>query len=236
MISLVIPIYRNEDNLDRLLAELGSLQHRLPDELEVVFVVDGSPDRSLTILPERPASASLRRPFVSPGPDFRFFRCVIGRLAGRAGQQVCCPASCLEEAAELLLQFHEVLKSGSADIVFGCRTKRSDPWLSEMASRLFWWIYRTLVVKEMPKGGVDVFACSREVRDHILKFREVNTNLIALLFWLGFRRHYLPYERARRREGKSAWTFALKLEYCLNSIFNFTDLPVRFLLIAGSSG
>ena len=236
MISLVIPIYRNQENLDRLLTELGNLQQRLTDELEVVFVVDGSPDMSLAILKERLPSTSLRSQLVSLSRNFGSFSAILAGLSVGSGDYFAVLAADLQEPPELVLQFHEALKSGSADIVFGCRAKRSDPWLSELASGLFWWVFRKLVVKEMPRGGVDVFGCTREVRDHILKFREVNTNLIALLFWLGFRRHYIPYERAPRREGKSAWTFTRKLEYCLNSIFNFTDLPIRFLLFAGSSG
>jgi len=129
-----------------------------------------------------------------------------------------------------------VLSNDKADIVFGCRTKRSDPWMSELTSTIFWLIYRKFVVKDMPKGGVDIFACSKKVRDQLLQFREINTNLIALLFWMGFRRHYIGYERAPREGGTSGWTFAKKLEYCLNSIFNFTDLPIRLLLTTGFAG
>jgi glycosyltransferase involved in cell wall biosynthesis len=225
MLSLVIPVYRNEENLDRLLAEISRLRQRLQDDLEVVFVVDGSPDRSLEILRERLPKEPLQSRLVSLSRNFGSFSAILAVMAAD-----------LQEPPDLVLQFHQILKSDTADVVFGCRSKRSDPWLSDVASSLFWLIYRKLVVKDMPKGGVDMFACSREVRDHLLQFREVNTNLIALLFWMGFRRQFIEYERAPRHAGVSAWTFAKKLEYCLNSIFNFTDLPVRFLLIAGSMG
>jgi hypothetical protein len=69
-----------------------------------------------------------------------------------------------------------------------------------------------------------------------MELRETNTNLIALLFWLGFRRAFVPYERRRRLEGTSAWTIAKKFRYAMDSIFNFTDLPIRVLLISGSVG
>jgi hypothetical protein len=78
-----------------------------------------------------------------------------------------------------------------------------------------------------------VFGCTREVRDHLLQLHGIDSNLIALLFWLGYRREYIVYERRRRMEGKSAWTLAKKLRYCLDSIFNFTDLPIRLLLYLG---
>ena len=236
MLSLVIPVYQNEGSLDRLLAELQDLKRRLPDTLEVIFVVDGSPDRSLAILRERLPKADLRSQLISLSRNFGSFNAILAGLRAGSGDQFAVLAADLQEPPSLILRFHEVLSSNSADIVFGCRAQRSDPWLSELTSNLFWMIYRKLVVKEMPKGGVDVFACSRQVRDLILLSREVNTNLIALLFWMGFRRHYVPYERAPRRDGKSAWTFAKKLQYCMDSIFNFTDLPIRLLMASGAIG
>jgi glycosyltransferase involved in cell wall biosynthesis len=236
MLSLVIPVYRNEKNLDRLLAELSKLKDRLPDELEVVFVVDGSPDASLQILRDRLPSLSLRSQLISLSRNFGSFNAVMAGLGAGTGDHFAVLAADLQEPPELILQFHEVLKSDTADIVFGHRTGRSDPWMSELSSNIFWWIYRKLVVPDMPAGGVDVFACSKTVRDQVLRFREVNTNLIALLFWMGYRRHYIGYERAPRREGESGWTFSKKLEYCLNSIFNFTRLPIRLLLIVGVVG
>ena len=81
-----------------------------------------------------------------------------------------------------------------------------------------------------------MFGCTRAVRDHVAEMREVNTNLIALLFWLGFRRAFVPYERLARREGRSAWTFGRKLRYALDSVFAFTDLPIRALLLLGTAG
>lgn len=88
----------------------------------------------------------------------------------------------------------------------------------------------------MPAGGVDVFGCTRQVRDRLLTLRESHTNLIALLLWLGYRQVFVPYQRLERLEGASSWTFAKKLRYSVDSIFNFTDLPIRFLLGAGVLG
>lgn len=143
-------------------------------------------------------------------------------------------AADLQEPPELILQFFEVLDAGRADIVFGVRGSRSDPWLSEVASNIFWYIYRKLVIKDMPRGGVDMFACTREVCGHLLQLQGLDSNLIALLFWLGYRREYIVYQRQPRLEGKSAWTFCKKLRYCLNSVFNFTDLPILVLLYSGA--
>jgi glycosyltransferase involved in cell wall biosynthesis len=233
MNSLVIPVYRNEANLDRLLAELVKLAGRLP-EFEVVFVVDGSPDRCLQVLRERLPALPLRSQLLSLSRNFGSFAAIAAGLERARGGNMAVMAADLQEPPELILQFFEALNAGRADIVFGVRGGRSDPWLSEIASNLFWFLFRKLVIKDLPRGGVDVFGCTREVRDRLLQLQGVDSNLIALLFWLGYRREYIVYERQRRLEGKSAWTFGRKLRYCLNSIFNFTDLPIQLLLYSGA--
>ena len=234
MNSLVIPVYRNEANLDRLLAELEKLNSILAGDFEVVFVVDGSPDRCLPLLREKLPGLPLRTRLLSLSRNFGSFAAIAAGLESARGSNLAVMAADLQEPPELVLKFFEVLNTGRADIVFGVRGGRSDPWLSEIASNLFWFLYRKLVVKDMPRGGVDVFACTRDVRDRLLQLQGVDSNLVALLFWLGYRREYIVYERRRRLEGKSAWTLRKKLRYCLNSIFNFTDLPIQLLLWAGA--
>ncbi len=232
--SLIIPVYKNEANLDRLLPAVVKLGERVPGEFEVVFVVDGSPDRCLEILRERLPALPLRTKLLSLSRNFGSFAAVAAGMEKAWGDCIAVMAADLQEPPELVLQFFAALASGRTDIVFGVRGGRSDPWPSEMASTLFWYFYRKFVIKDIPPGGVDVFGCTRQVRDQLLPLQGVNTNVIALLFWLGYRREYIVYERQERLEGKSAWTLRKKLRYALDSIFNFTDLPIRLLLYAGS--
>ena len=234
MVSLVIPVYKNEANLDRLLAMIVDLVPRAPEECEVIFVVDGSPDRCLEILRERLPLLPLRSQLISLSRNFGAFAAVSAGLARAQGKSMAVMAADLQEPPELALQFFEVLAANRADIVFGIRRGRSDPWLSEAVAKLFWFLYRKFVVTDMPAGGVDVFGCSSEVRDKLLLLTGVENNLIALLFWLGYRREYIVYERQPRLEGDSAWTFSKKLRYAFTSIFNFTDLPIQCLLAAGA--
>ncbi|MEO8595648.1 MAG: glycosyltransferase family 2 protein [Candidatus Solibacter sp.] len=234
MKSLVIPVYRNQENLDRLLSELVKLDKLVQGEWEVVFVVDGSPDRCLEILRERLPQLPLRTQLLALSRNFGSFAAIAAGMEKARGECLAVMAADLQEPPELVLQFFEALDSGRADIVFGVRGKRSDPWLSELASNLFWSLYRRFVIRDMPRGGVDVFGCTREVRDQLLQLQGVDSNLIALLFWLGYRREYFVYDRQARLEGKSAWTWGRKLRYCLNSIFHFTDLPIQVLLVSGA--
>ena len=88
---------------------------------------------------------------------------------------------------------------------------------------------------EMPPDGVDVFACTAQVRDVLTSLEDQNTSLVAQLFWVGFRRELVPYHR-RSREGESGWTLRRKLRYLSDSVFAFTDLPVRVLWAVGLIG
>ena len=204
--------------------------------MEVVFVIDGSPDRCLDILRRRLPSASFPSQLIRLSRNFGSFPAIAAGLEAGSGEYFAVLAADLQEPPQLISQFYEVLSRDQADIVFGCRARRSDPWLSELLSRMFWWIYGAFIVAEMPRGGIDVFGCSRKVRDCLLGCPESDTNLIALLLWLGFRRQFVPYDRQARREGKSAWTLRKKLKYSLDSIFNFTDLPIQLLLSVGAAG
>src|SRR3954454_4398899 len=93
-----------------------------------------------------------------------------------------------------------------------------------------------MVIRDMPKGGVDVFGCTARVRDELLTLKEAHSSLIGLIFWLGFRRAGVPYRRRAREFGISAWTLKKKINYMLDSVFAFSDLPVRILSVVGFLG
>jgi glycosyltransferase involved in cell wall biosynthesis len=240
MISVVIPVYRNSGNIAPLLAavaELGaSLRSEEDEELEAVFVVDGSPDdshaRLLAAMPSFPVRAQL----LSLSRNFGSFAAVRAGLEAARGDRFAVIAADLQEPPHLVVEFNERLRAGHCDIVFGARVKRADPLLARLTSSLYWKAYRRWVLSDIPRGGVDCFGCTRQVRDEILKLRENNSSLVGLLYWVGFRRGVVEYERRQRTIGESAWTFAKKLRYLSDSVFNFTDLPIRLLFRVGSFG
>jgi hypothetical protein len=135
-----------------------------------------------------------------------------------------------------VLRFLEKLRYGDCDVVLGCRENRRDPLLARSASKLFWILYKKFVIHETPEKGVDVFGCNKVFRDRLLQFDEVNSSLVGQILWLGFRRGEVMYERRAREHGKSAWTLKTKINYLLDSIFSFTDLPIKLLTFFGLTG
>lgn len=236
MLSVVIPVYRNSENISALLAALAELQGTLGSQLEVVFVVDGSPDDSYDRLRAALPRHLFRSQLLLLSRNFGSFAAIRAGLEAASGSRFAVLAADLQEPPELILEFDRLLRAGSADIVIGTRATRADSFSSRAGSGTFWAAYRRWVQPEIPPGGVDVFGCTKQVRDEILSLREANSSLIGLLFWVGFRREFVAYDRRLRQAGRSAWTLAKKVRYLSDSVFNFTDLPVRLLFRIGFLG
>ena len=234
--SLVIPIYRNEANVELLLAALKQLNRDADGPIEIVFVIDGSPDRSGELLVAARESFLFPYVIVFHSRNFGSFTAIRTGLEYASGEMIAVMAADLQEPPELILEFFRVLKGGDVDVVFGQRTGRHDAFLRDAVSNAFWWLYRKLVIKDVPKGGVDIFACNRTARDAVLEIGEPNSSLIAQLFWIGFRRRFVSYERRERTHGTSAWSFARRMRYMMDSIFSFSDLPILFVLWFGIAG
>jgi len=234
--SLVIPVYRNEDNIAALISAIESLNVRSRTPIEVVFVIDGSPDRSGEFLVADRTTFGFHYQIIFHSRNFGAFTAIRTGLEHARGQNIAVMAADLQEPPELILELCEVLEADKADVVFGIRTGREDGWFRDATSKGFWALYRKLVSKDMPRGGVDIFACNRRVLEALLEIHEPNSSLIAQLFWVGFRREFVPYERRKREQGKSAWSFARRLRYMMDSIFSFSDLPILAVLWVGVGG
>ena len=234
--SVIIPVYKNEASIPRLLEALTLMSHELNDSMEVVFVVDGSPDQSYAMLRDAIDNLTFSAQLLAHSRNFGSFPAIRSGLDAALGKYFGVMAADLQEPPELLVAFFKALEADECDVAIGTRISRNDPFISRLSSGLFWGLYRRLVVSDMPKGGVDVFGCNRQFRDKLLELEESRSSLIGLIFWLGFRRKLVGYERQLRQEGSSAWTFSGKLDYMMDSIFAFTDYPIRLLIRIGSIG
>ena len=234
--SLVIPIYRNEDTIDPLLETLRQLSVKLDGRLEVIFVVDGSPDRSYARLRQGLTDSLFPAQLICLARNFGSFAAVRYGLQVAGGPFFAVTAADLQEPSELMLRFFQVLSDGDVDVVLGRRTGRDDAAGARWSAQFFWWVYRRFVQRDMPRGGVDVFGVNRAARDALLMMREANTSLVGQLVWIGMRRVEIPYVRRRRMAGKSSWTLRKRVRYMADSVFSFTDLPIVLVGVVGGVG
>ena len=231
--SLVVPVYRNEETSPDLLRALADVDKALCGELEIVFVVDGSPDRSLACLVESLPRSGLTAKLLEMSRNFGAFAAIRAGLTEATGPYFAVMAADLQEPPELVVEFFRRLEQDACDVVCGVRAGRDDPWRSRLASGLFWAAYRRLVQPEMPEGGVDVFGCNVAARDALVALTESHSSLIGQLLWIGMRRDEVPYHRRARRQGKSGWTLRKKIAYMMDSSLAFSDLPIRLLFGVG---
>ena len=240
LLSIVIPVYRNEESIPDLIASLSIVAHRAKLDFdcatEVVVVVDGSPDGSYSVLAKALSVSPFASQLLLHSRNFGSFAAIRTGLQAATGNYFGVVAADLQEPPELILQFLEKLSTEQCDVVVGCRENRQDPLLSRASSNLFWELYRRFVIPEIPKNGVDVFGCNKVFREHLISLGENNTSLIGLIYWLGFKRCEVAYVRRLRPHGKSAWTLKKKINYLLDSIFSFSDLPIKLLSLFGLFG
>ena len=235
MLTVVIPVYRNEDSVPELLDVVEGLNANLKGEFEAVFVVDGSPDRCYEILLNTLSTRPFRAKLALLSRNFGSFSAVRAGLEIGEGKYFAVMAADLQEPPELVLEMASVLRSEDIDVAVGVREKRKDPLMTRIPSRIFWGLYRRFVIPEIPSGGVDIFACTRAFRDQLLQMQERHSSLIAEIFWLGYRRKFITYSRRARKHGNSAWTLRKKINYLMDSVFSFTDLPIRLLIRGGGA-
>lgn len=236
MNSLIIPVFKNEAFIPQLMEVCEWLNARLNYSLEVVFVVDGSPDRSAALLEQRLPEASFNFQLVELSKNFGSFAAIKRGLEVASGDYFSVMAADLQEPKELVLEFFKELHSQECDVVIGSRESRQDPLMSRAASQSFWWLYRKMIEPNIPPGGADVFGCNRPFRDQLIQLKEANSSLVGLIFWMGYRRKLISYVRKEREIGKSGWTLSKKIRYMLDNVFSFTDLPVQMLVGCGAMG
>ncbi len=223
MYSVIIPVYKNEEFIPSLISEFSRIANLISERFklktEFIFVVDGSPDKSYELLREALPKAPFPSQLVLHARNFGSLAAIRTGLQAGRGNFFGIIAADLQEP-----------------LVVGRREGRKDPAASRISANMFWGLYRTFVSPEIPPGGVDIFGCSRQVRDELLRLEESHSSLVGLLFWVGFRRQEAPYWRRARIYGKSAWTFRKKLTYLLDCVFGCTDLPIWLLAVCGVLG
>lgn len=234
-VSVVIPVYKNSASLAVLCDRLDDVAAAVQN-MEVIFVVDGSPDDSLEVLRGQVPGRRFTSTLVALSRNFGSFSAIRTGLGLAHGRHIVVISADLQEPPELIVDFVEALRSKDVDLVLGRRVSRADPFMTRVTSGAFWWVYRRLIQPQMPPGGVDVFACTTNVRDALLSMRETNTSLVGQLLWVGFVTVTIDYDRVERPFGKSSWTMRKKLRYMSDSIFAFSDLPIRLLLGVGTLG
>lgn len=234
-VSLVIPVYFNEDSLPLLFDKLAWLEDGLDSrslDLELVFVDDGSLDGSL----DRLLAFRQTRPGTKVIKLSRNFGVAAAVKTGFAHITGDCFANVAADLQDPLEKVLELVDHWAAGARFGVcvRESRNDPLGSVLFSKAYYWLLRKLVSRDYPVGGFDIMLLDRQLLPLMLRTsRNVNHHVYA---WsLGIKPAIVRYERPRRSAGKSAWTFRKRFNYLIDSLTGFSVTPIRLMLGFGLS-
>ena len=233
ILSIVIPVYFNELNLPDCIPQLLVLKDKLIGyELELVFVDDGSKDHSLDILLDYQKRYPRQIKVVKLTRNFGAMAAVQAGLTVATGDCVGLIAADLQDPPELFLQMASHWEQG-VKAIFAVRSNREESFLQKTFSNLYYALIRRFAVPGYPSGGFDFFLVDRQVVDEVLKIKEKNTNLMTLVFWLGYQAVLIPYVRRKRTKGVSRWTLSKKIKLFVDTFASFSYFPIRLFSFLG---
>ena len=235
-VSIVVPVFKNEESIDRLLNRVTSLASSLVGDVEAIFVVDGSPDSSLSLLQTSLPNTTFDSKIILLSRNFGAFSAIRAGLREADGTATVVMAADLQEPISLIEELLGLVVKDGVDIAVGVRQARKDSFVSRFLSSSFWRFFNRLTTLEMPKGGVDIFALSRDARQKINEFEESSTSLVGLIYWIGFKRQEVSYLREKRAEGVSSWSLRKRINYAKDSITAFSEIPLSIFLWSGVIG
>lgn len=227
-ISLVIPVYYNEDNLMPLYQDIcEKLFVHTEYEWELVMVNDGSQDQSYAVMKEL-ARQDERIKIYCLSRNFGSHAAILCGLSKCTGDCAVVKAADLQEPTELVLEMVGSWHTGN-NVVLAVRRDRQEGKGQTLFANLYYWLVRKAALPQMPKGGFDVYLLDRKVIQVIMQFDEKNSALTGQILWSGFRTGQVYYTRLQREIGASRWTLKKKIRLVADTLFSFSTLPITIV-------
>jgi polyisoprenyl-phosphate glycosyltransferase len=227
-ISVVVPVYNNQLTLDETCREIMEVHESSfkEMELEVIFVNDGSTDKSWDELlrlkglyKERISLINLSRNFGQAGALFAGFN-------NARGDAVICVSADMQDPISLMAKMVAYWKNNT-EIVICYRENRNDGFFPRKFSSVAYSIARTSY-PELPRGGFDYWLMSSKVCKMLCSFKGRHNFVQGYLLSVGFSRAFIPYTRMKRRIGKSGYSFRQKLKMVIDFLVA-SSLPIRLM-------
>ena len=238
-LSLVIPVFNEEETLpelDRRLSEFLSRLSVVGEHWEVVFVDDGSRDRSWAILSEL-AAREPRYKVLSFSRNFGHQVAITAGLDRADGDSVVVLDADLQDPPEIVAEMLVKAEEGY-DVVYGVRRKREGETLFKRATAsLFYRFIRSMTGVDIPVDAGDFRLVGRAVVLTMRALREQHRFVRGMVAWVGFRQTAVLYDREARFAGETKYPLKRMLKFAIDGITSFSVVPLRLAtwlgLIAG---
>jgi polyisoprenyl-phosphate glycosyltransferase len=230
-LSIVIPIYNEEDNLPRLYERLTATLDPTGPTYEIVFVDDGSQDRSLEHL-RALAANDPRILVVELARNFGHQVAISAGLDHSRGQGVIVMDADLQDPPEVLPEFIAKWREGY-DVVYAVREQRKEGWIKRTAYAAFYRLLQRVANIEIPLDAGDFCIMDRRVVDVLSGMPERNRFVRGIRSWVGLNQVGLAYERRARHAGRPKYTFTRLVYLALDGLVSFSYVPLRAITMLG---
>ena len=231
-ISVIIPSYNEEENIKELYERIVKVLDEINiNDYEIVFIENGSSDKSLDIL-KNINSLNNKVKIVSFSRNFGYQNAILAGLEYCKKDHACILDGDLQDPPEIIKDL--VLKADDGfDVVYGVRKKREATFFKKIGYKLFYFVYQKLSEISVPKEVGEFCLLNRKVINHLIKLREKNLFIRGLRSWVGFNQTGIEYNRMERNKGNAKFSLYDSFVLGLDGIISFTLIPLRIALILG---
>jgi len=230
-ISVVIPVFDEEDNLPHLYQRLTKVLGEVEPEYEIIFIDDGSRDNSGKIL-EALAENDSKVIDVQLSRNFGHQIAISAGLDFARGDGVIIMDADLQDPPEVLPEFIEKWREGH-DIVYAIRANRKEGWLKRKAYSFFYRILQRIANIQIPLDAGDFCIMDRKAVVILTNMPERNRFIRGIRSWIGLDQVGLAYDRDSRYAGQPKFTFSRLMYLALDGLVSFSFLPLRAISILG---
>ncbi|WP_379127599.1 glycosyltransferase family 2 protein [Paenibacillus sp. sgz500958] len=230
--SVIIPMYNEEEVIAHTYARLKTVMDGCGDSYELVFVNDGSRDRTAEIMREISSQDENVR-LIDFSRNFGHQVAITAGMDYSEGQAVVVIDADLQDPPEVILQMISKWKEGY-EVVYAKRLKRhGETFFKKATAKLFYRLLRSMTSVEIPTDTGDFRLIDRKVCDVLRGLKEKNRYVRGLVSWVGFRQTMVEYVREERFAGETKYPLKKMISFALDGITSFSYKPLKIASYVG---
>ncbi|MFK7929277.1 MAG: glycosyltransferase family 2 protein [Myxococcota bacterium] len=232
-VSVVIPVFNEEPNLAELYRRIVAVLESEREPFEIVFVDDGSTDRSRSVLLTL-HKADPRVVVLALSRNFGHQLALTAGVDHARGEAIVVMDADLQDPPEVIPELLAQWREGF-DVVYGVRSRRNGESLVKRGTAwAFYRLLRTLIPLDVPLDAGDFRLYSRRAADALVRLREQHRFVRGMARWVGFRQAAVPYERDARYAGRTKYSLWRMLALATDAVFAFSKVPLRLATAVGA--
>ena len=226
-ISIIIPAYNEEESLPMLYERLSKLMNEVKGyEFEVLFINDGSKDRTIEIIKEL-RQKDERICYVNFSRNFGKEVAMIAGLDYAKGDCVIFMDADLQDPPELIPELIKYWEQGYDDVYAKRSSRKGETFLKKFTSKMYYKVLQSLTRVEIQKDTGDFRLLDKRCVNALKKLRESQRCSKSMFSWIGYNKKEVTYERDPRIAGTTKWNYRKLVDLAIDGITSFTTSPLR---------